>query len=398
MPMEKAYTYQAKSSRGKIVKGVLYANSEPGAFAKLKKMGFIPIKVSLEPMASLGAIFSKNLDLEEVARLYMTLGRRLNNGKSIIEGLESSMEYVKDNRLRQACMMMRQSIIDGNPEHQAMRDSGFNFRDAMIIKATSEAGKTGDTFVRLSNEIKRSEGLRRSVKSIFRMPMIMGIMMYIFFYAAVVFVSPQTQKFLKATGIKVKLNAATKAYFDFANWFNSNLVIGSTLYGLIPVGIFAFIKSPLLFKLTDKIKRVRDISIKSDQAALWNSFALLYDAAIPIKEACKILSQAAKRPDSGASFAAMGRYVESGRPLDEAVEMAQFPEFIENYVKAAVSSGNLFDGLLDMVNNLEEDVNMSTEILKESVKLQATFGVAVGLGGIFFVTYYPMVASVLSNI
>lgn len=396
--LEKAYKYSAKTTKGKITSGVIYAKSSTGAFSKLKKMGFQPLKVSVDPIGSIGATMKKGFSMDEVARLYMTLGRRLNNGKSIIEGLESSMDYLSDQRLRQATMAMKQSITDGNPEHQAMRDAGFSFRDSMIIKATSEAGKTGDTFVRLANEIKRTEGLRRSVKSIFRMPIIMGVMMLIFFYAAVVFVSPQTQKFLKQTGLKVKLNALTQAYFDFANWFNANLVLGTILFLSFPLGIFLFVKSKYLFKVIDKIKRVREISIKSDMSALWNSFALLYDASIPIKEACKILSAAAVRPDSSASFRAMGKYIEAGRPMEEAVELSKFPDFIEGSVKAAVSSGNLFDGLLDMVSTLEEDVNMSTEILKEQVKLYSTFMVAIGLGIIFFVTYYPMVASVLSNI
>lgn len=396
--MDLAYNYTAKTGRGKLMTGVVYAPNKVLGFARLKKNGFQPISVELNLVESLRNLTSGQFNQLELARFYNTLGRRMNNGKPLVEGLDSAVEYITDPKLRQAILVMKQATLDGQNEYQSMSAAGFPTRDAMVIRATSEAGKTGQTFLSLAAEISRVEALRRSVASIFRMPIIMAFMMYGFFYGAIVWVAPMTMKFLKQTNLKMHLNAFNQAYFDFAKLFNENFWVGSVMYLLFPVGVIMFIRSQAFKSALDQLKRLRDISVKADMAALWNSFGLLYDAAIPVKEACRIIADAAKRPDSRASFMKLGRMVEAGRPMDDAIQHCGFPSYIVSGIKSSASGGDLVEGLQDMVKNLEEDVLTMTDILKENVKIAAVLMVATGVSLVFFVTYYPIVASVLSNL
>lgn len=396
--MELAFKYTAKTSRGKLMTGVVYAPNRVLGLSRLKKNGFQPMNVDLDLGESLRNLISGHFDQMQLARFYNTLGRRMNNGKPLVEGLDSAVEYITDPKLRQAILVMKQATLDGQNEYQAMSAGGFSTRDAMVIRATSEAGKTGQTFLSLAAEISRVEALRRSVSAIFRMPIIMAFMMYGFFFGALVWVAPMTMKFLKQTNLKMNLNAFNQAYFDFAKLFNANLVIATILYLLVPIGLIFFVRSETFGRALDYLKRLRDISVKADMAALWNSFGLLYDAAIPVKEACRIIADAAKRPDSRMSFLKLGRMVEAGRPIDDAIPNCGFPTYIVTGVKSSASGGNMVEGLQDMVKNLEEDVLTMTDILKENVKVGAVLMVATGVSLVFFVTYYPIVASVLSNL
>jgi type II secretory pathway component PulF len=396
--MDLAFNYSAKTSRGKLMNGVVYAPNKVLGFARLKRNGFAPLKVELNLAESVRNLVSGQFDQLELARFYNTLGRRMNNGKPLVEGLDSAVEYINDQKLKQAILVMKQATLDGQNEFQSMSAAGFPSRDAMVVRSTSEAGKTGETFLSLAAEIARVESLRRSVAAIFRMPLIMAFMMYAFFYGALVWVAPMTMKFLKQTNLKLNLNAFNRAYFDFATLFNENLLVGTIAFAVFPVVVVFAARSQAFKNALDSFKRLRNISVKADMAALWNSFGLLYDAAIPVKEACRIIADAAKRADSRGSFLKLGRMVEAGRPMEDAVQNCGFPSYIVSGVKSSASGGNLVVGLQDMVRNLEEDVLTMTEILKENVKIGAVLLVATGVSLIFFVTYYPIVASVLSNL
>ncbi|MNR71662.1 Bacterial type II secretion system protein F domain protein [compost metagenome] len=403
--MERAYKYIAKNSRGTTVTGVVHAKNKPVAFAKLKRGGFRPVSVTFSLGDTVRGAVRPNFDPGELARFYITVGRRMQNGKGLGDGLEAAIDYVNDPRLRQAVMMMRQAMMDGAQEHQAMMAAGFPRRDCLSIKSTSEAGKAASSFISLGEEIQRTEATSRAVKSTFRIPKMMSVFMVIFIWAALVFMAPLTLSFLKQTGLKMNFSPFIQGYFDFVRFFNGGVprdttvvTISSLCYFGVFCAIVWFFKSELFRRLLDRNETLRTLSVKSDHAALWNSFTLLYDAAIPAKEAASIVGDAAKRVDSKKAFHKMGRLLDGGSPLDEAVENAGFPPVVLSGVKAAVSSGSVVTGMTEMTKNLEEDVRVMTARMQETVKLLSVLFMGGCLLLLFSLTYYPMMASVLSNL
>lgn len=396
--MEFAYTYSAKNSRGQLLKGVVHAKSKAFAFSKLKKGGFLPLSVKLNAGASLGGIFRPGFNQAELARFYITLGRRLGNGKSLVEGLEAATEYVQDQRLRQAVMLMRQSTLDGQSEFQSMQVAGFPNRDCLVIRSTSETGKTGESFIALGEEIARVASLRKAVASTFRMPAIMAVFMVIFIWAALMFIAPATLSFLKQTGLKLNFSPLIGGYFSLVKLFHKQAIVSSIIYFAIFIGIGFFLKSKVFKDFLDRFKTLKTLALKSDHATLWNSFSLLYDAAVPAKEAAAIVGDSARREDSKVSFVRMGRLIESGRTLEDAASSANFPPFIVSGVASAASGGDMVTGLNDMVSNLEEDVRVLTDLMQENAKILSVVAMGCGILLVFVMTYYPMLASVMSNL
>ena len=396
--MKRGYKYTARSERGQQIEGFIEADDLTSAYIRLKKAGMKPQSVRFDLGHTLHLLKGGEFDPAQLARLYTTLGRRIKNGKSLVDGLASAVEYLTDPRLKQAVLTMRQAIQDGQNEYQAMTAAGFPKRDAMVIRSTSEAGRTGDTFLNLAQELTRTAGLRRSIKQVFFLPIAMAVFMYAFFLFALWKIAPATMNFLKQTNLKIKLNGFNQAYFDFANWFHDNLVIGIAAYVAFPVLLIVFLRSRAFKRLIDSLPSVRMLSLKSDHAALWNSFSLLYDAAIPARDACKILADAAAREDSQRSFLRLGKRIDAGLPIEEAVQGCQFPQFIVAGVRSSASGGDLSAGLRDLVRNLEEDVNTATEVLKEKVKLASIIFVAVGILLTAAVSYFPVAGTVLGNV
>jgi len=396
--MELAFKYAAKSSAGHLLEGVVHAKSQALAVAQLKRGGFKPLKIGVAPMQSLNGWVHRGMNQAELARLYTTVGRRLNNGKSMVDGLEAAIEYVSDPRLRQGIMQMRQSIMDGQSEYQAMLNAGFPKRDCMVIRSTAEAGRTGESFIALGQEIVRNETLAKAIKSTFRMPAIMAIFMVFFVWAALMFIAPATLAFLKQTGLKLNFSPILQAYFELVRIFHISSMLSTALYFGAVGAVIYWMRSSHFKRLLDKIKVLRDLNVKSDQARLWNSFAMLYDAAVPAREAAAVVSAAAKREDSAQAFRRLAQLVEAGRSIEDGTMVAGFPRFIIGGVASAASAGNMVEGINDMCRNLEEDVSVLTSVLQENAKIFSVVGMGLGIMVVFMFTYYPMIASVMSNV
>ena len=396
--MDLSFKYLAKSDTGRRVEGHIEAANSTSARVRLKKSGLTPITVTFDLNESFHRLRGGEFDIAQLARLYTTLGRRIKNGKSMVEGLEAASEYLTDPRLKQATLRMRQAILDGQPEHQAMIAAGFPRRDAMIIRSTSEVGRTGETFISLALERARVASLRRSVKQVFFLPSLMLVFIYGFFFFSLWKIAPATSKFLKQTNLKIKMNAFNQSYFDFAAFFNRHFLVCAILYFGLPLCAYFLLRSGGFRKLLDKIPSIQNLSVRSDQAALWNSFGLLYDAAIPVRDACLILADAASRPDSKASFQRLSKKIDSGLPVEEAIQGCGFPAFIVAGVRSSASGGDLVAGIADLVRNLEEDVLISTEILKEKVKIASILLVALGVLFTAATSYLPIATTVLQNV
>lgn len=396
--MQKAYKYTAKSSEGHLLEGIVHAESAPLAAAQLKRGGFTPVKMSLHPLQTVKGWFNPNMHAQELARLYTTVGRRLQNGKSMVDGLEAAIEYIQDARLRQGVMQMRQGIIDGQTEYQAMLSAGFPRRDCMVIRSTSEAGKTGESFIALGAELTRNETLRKAIKGTFRMPVIMSVFMVVFVWAALMFIAPATLAFLKQTGLKLNFSPILQAYFELVRVFHLSSAVSSIIYFGAAGAVAYYLRTAHFKKQLDRFKTVKDLSVKSDQARLWRSFAMLYDAAVPAREAAQVVGASAAREDSGRAFRRMAQLVEAGRSLEDAAVVSGFPRFIAGGVASAASAGNMVEGLNDMCVNLEEDVTMLTAVLQENAKIFSVVGMGLGILVVFLFTYYPMIASVMANV
>lgn len=125
---------------------------------------------------------------------------------------------------------------------------------------------------------------------------------------------------------------------------------------------------------------------------------MLYDAAVPAREAAAIVGDAARRPDARTAFKRMAKMVEAGRSLDDAVANAGFPPFIVAGVSSAVTGGDVVEGLNDLARNLQEDAETLATVLQENAKIVSVLAMGVGILIVFMFTYYPMLASVMSNV
>lgn len=400
MGINLAFSYRALDTRGNAVSGSVVAANRNYALYRLRQAGLKAGKLSIDPIGTInqftgGGAFS----MKELARFYQAMGKRLEAGKPLTDGLTLALEYLSDPNLKQAVIFMRQALLDGNREAEAMRIGGFPSNDCMIVRAAAEAGSAGKAFLNLAAEYGRREALASRFKKLLFMPSVMAFLMMVVFYASVAWLGPKTMLFLSRLPLDIELSSTVATFFAAVAGFQKNPDVYTGLYVGGCIGLVVFVRSRYFrWLVLDRVKVAKDLGLKSDLATLWGSFALLYDAGLPVKETCRVLGDAAKREDTREWFRKMGRATDTGRALRDAVTAAGFPPFIVSGIKSALEEDSLSVGIGNMVDNLRTELEYLSEKAAAYVEIGSILLTAVGVAGVFMVTYYPMVSAALSGI
>lgn len=398
--MEFAYRYEALTNNKKLISGTVFGRDEDEAFSRLLRCALRPMSIKISPWKTLSNISSTDFAEKDLIRFYRALGRRL-SGRSagiLTDCLKSAGDFIRDDRLKQSVLMMLQGILDGKVESTAMVAAGFPKRDAMVVKAASQSGNIGEAFTSLSVELERSTQMRSSMKRIWRMPLMMITMVYGLTYLALITLMPQSAKFMKEMGVGESAPDFAKLVNTFTEIFNANLAVSTSIYLALPIVVFLIIRSEKFLNFVDRIAWMREISVKSDQGALWNGFILLYDAGVVGMEATNILRDAAKRSDSRKMFTRLGALLQGGFAYEEAVVKANFPEFVIDGVRAGIASNHLTEELADMTRSLSMDVADRTQQISEMVEIGSKLLAGAFILGLILITYYPTFGTAIQSL
>lgn len=380
--MEVAYKYTATNSLGNMVSGIVYAESQDFAWIKLRRASLNAREVKFDLVSTINGLSKKGFDKRDLSRFYDTLGKRIINGRSLAEGFESAGAFVSDPRLRQAIMMVSQSVSDGNKLSDAMRTAGFSYRDSMAIRAAEESGKQGAAFISMAEEVDRKAKLEHQLNAMLMMPKLMMGFLYVAAFLGVWKFAPKMEKFLSnLQGTKLKINDPFQDfYFAASHWVSANLIVALAIWLAIPATLFWLVKTGRHEKLLDKVRNLKLINEKSDMASTWTAFALLYDAGVPPYECSRIVRPSAAREATREMWRLLEKAFLSGLPVGQAVERAGFPLYIVSAIKAADSSGSsLPEEIQGMAKNLEEDVTVLTKRFQAQAELWSKIAVACAL-------------------
>ena len=396
--MEKGYRYTAVNARNQKVTGVIFASNEDTAFARIKRAALRPLELVFSLESTFSYLMSGGqMPRKDLARFYRVLGKRFRSGRPIIDALEGASGYIRNDLIRQGAILMGQRILDGAPVHDAMLATGFPKIDAMAIRAAEGAGDHGDAFMRLAGEIEREVKLSSGIKKAMRTPKFLAVFMYLALFLATMFLAPMPEKFMKETGNKPTPTHAI--YFKASHALNDSPWMWGALYFSFPVLLVAGARRVRLSRVLDAWPSWRSLSEKSDQAACWTGFGLLYGAGIPPYECSTLVSGAGKRHDTRMGFDRLSRLLSAGHGIGLAVSRSGFPDFVSAGVVAAEESGgSLATGLTDFARELAEDVEELTDLVREYVQIGSTL-----IGGVLFLffaylTLFPILtAGVMRN-
>lgn len=396
--MALVYRYLGRTGYGTSIEGQVCASGRADAEDTLRRMGLVPIDLGLDVSGTLGAL-GRRPDRRELARLYHTLGERLRNDSDMAAGLESAAEFIEDVQLRASTSMWAIAMRDGARTHEAMALAGFPPRHVAAVRAMANAGALVETFLALAEDCEREQRMSVALSRIARQPILFGLAALIIIWAVGAFVLGPTIGKLATLGRRglAGLPPAVRSIAEFGLWAEAHPLIWALAVAGFAIAVTVFVRSPAGRRLFDLLATWRKISERSDMAALWGSFALLYRAGEPVDQAARLVAQAARRQDVRDAFQALSVNLGAGRPLAEAVGRAGFPRYVIAAVgQAANQHGGTAEALMRFARERAIDVDVLVEILQVKVDLALKLAMGLLIAGIYAAAYLPMIIAAQS--
>lgn len=391
------FSFQARTTDGKFVKGELDSMSEQEARIKLRSQKLIPIKVLMKGGAKkkgndLGfALFDdkvKPKDLKIFTRQFAVL---VAAGVPIVQGLESLSKGTRSPALTKALILICEDVKSGKRlgEALAARPKIFDRLYVNLVKAGEEGGVLDVVLNRLAEYIEKMVKLKGKVTSALWYPAVIIVIAALVITGIMIFVIPAFAGMFAQGG--KELPFLTQLVMDMSNSF-------ATYWYLLPL---VFVSVPMGFKSyynTSEGRKVMDTLIlqvplfgtlvkKSGIARMARTLSTLLSAGVKIMDALEIAASTTGNWVIEKAVLEAREAVSKGQNLVE--PLRKYP-FFDNMVLQMITVGESTGNLDAMLNKIADFYEDEVEATADALTSMIEPMLMVFLGGIIAVIVIAM--------
>ncbi|MEM7164876.1 MAG: type II secretion system F family protein, partial [Planctomycetota bacterium] len=243
------YKYKTKNSQGKLVSGVLEAQSEGDAVSELRRRGLTVISMSQSKGGSssgssgkssffsmeIGGGGGKRVKSNDLVIITRQLATMVSAGIPLVEGLEIIEEQSANPTLRKALGDVVSDVRSGKDLSQSLQRHPKIFSDIYInmIRAGEASGQLDTVLERLADYQEDAEKLKSEIKSAMTYPVVSLIMVSGITLFLLVFIIPKFKEMFSSMG--VELPWVTSALLATSDFLRDNMMIWMSIATAIGV-------------------------------------------------------------------------------------------------------------------------------------------------------------------
>ncbi len=263
----KSYKYRSKNPQGKLVTGVLDAESENEAISELRRRGLTIISLNTQRSSANkgkssffsmeigggkgGANRKRKVKSADIVIITRQLATMVSAGIPLVEGLEILGEQASNPTLRLTLADVVSDVRAGKDFSQALIQHPKVFNNIYInmVRAGEASGQLDVVLARLAEYQEDAEKLKAEIKSAMTYPVISLIMITGITLFLLVFIIPKFEEMFKS--MNVELPGITKALLATSQFLQEYFLYWTG-------GIVAVIVSVIMYFRTEKGSFVRD--------------------------------------------------------------------------------------------------------------------------------------------
>ncbi|EED33810.1 general secretion pathway protein F [gamma proteobacterium NOR5-3] len=365
-----AYRYRALNPGGKLVRGVLEADSERHVRAQLRTQKLRPVEVQSAARAeaansSLRQRFLptriKGADLALLTRQLATL---VQSNLPLADCLQAAAEQTRRPRIKAMLLQVRSRVSEGHTLAYAMAEFplAFNEMYRAMVTAGEHAGFLGPVLEQLADYAERRQHSGQQLRMAMIYPFILLAVAVAVIVALMVFVVPEligifSQSNRELPGLTVALIAASDFFRSYSLWLFVGLIVAV-------VAMRRLLRNPrrrmAWHALLLRLPGISGLLIALDTARFASTLSILMASGVPLLEALRIAGQVLVNLVLRAESEDVALRVQEGSSLSRALGNAgHFPPMMVHMVASGESSGSLEDMLERSANNQERELEMT---------------------------------------
>lgn len=389
----KSYSYVAKNSSGKTIKGYIEAENQQQVQEKVYEQGLFLIS-STEGKGGRRQEGVHKFKTKQLAFSCRQLAAMLTSGLTIVKALDIMYREEENKGAKGVWLALYEDVNKGSNFTQALINRSGSFPDFMIsmIDAGESAGNLDITVQRLSDFYANQAKTQNTVKSAMMYPIILGVLTVAMVIGMFTFIMPTFAGLMAED----QMPALSRALFKFSDFLKTKWYILIIAIVVIVLAIRYALKVPDIRLKFDmiiiKMPTVGPLMVKIYEGRFARTLSSLYSSGIPMVDSLERSSSVLANSYVDKMFIDVVDEVKQGSPMSVSIAKTEiFEGMFTSMIYVGEESGALDEILEKTADFYEEEADAAVKRLVSLLEpvMIIIMGGAIGLclAGIFPLLY-----------
>ncbi|ABB14936.1 type II secretion system F family protein [Carboxydothermus hydrogenoformans] len=291
------YRYKAKDLSGRVVSGLVEAESEVGARNLLREKRFFV----LELKKSDGAVnsgfsfsFQRKLKAKDLALMAKQLGTMIAAGVPLLTAVNVLSRQVENKTLKKSLIRIEEKLRNGNTLSESLREEKI-FPELMcsMVEVGEVGGVLDNVLDRLSLHYEKEAQLSEKIRSAMTYPMVVLFAAIAAVLVLVTYVLPQFTGILLQANIELPL--ITQVVIKITNFFSQHAATIFLTLGAIIGGLLYWFSTPPGRKIRDQLSLnmplIGTLVLKGIIARFSRTMATLVQGGVPMLQSLRVVQK-----------------------------------------------------------------------------------------------------------
>lgn len=381
------FQYSASDQRGRVVKGILEAESREGVLAKIRGLGYLPLEVTegAQFSAKTGRYRGKRVTQKDLLIFTQQLASLLEAGLQVDRGLSVIIDLAPNVAVKELVSELRKDVQGGAALSDAMQNYPriFSWFYVSMVRAGEAAGVLEGVLRRLAEFLERESELYGHLRASMVYPAIMAVLSLGAVVMLLTFVVPRFTAIFADLGQALPL--PTLILVETSDWLVRYWWLIAVLIGGSFAAIAGYARTAegrwRMDQLVWRLPLVGGLIQKTAVSRFTRTLATLLSSGVTLPKALRILRDAAGNEVLGRAIEETVQKVEAGGSLARHLGTGGvFPPLAIHMIGVGEETGNL-EGMLEKVANtfdteLRNSIKAALAVLEPALIL--TMAVVVG--------------------
>ncbi len=395
MALTRAYQYAGRDRTGTPVRGIVEAEDDARARARLREQGLFVTRLAPQAQRSLGGLFSRRLDLSDVAAFTFHLTGLISAGVPLLRGLETLREQTANTSLQATISDLETSIQNGHSLSGSLSRHPAIFSPLYVglVRAGELAGSLEQALIRLTDYLDREVALREKIRAMAVYPAFVLLLAGVVVGLFIVFVIPAFETVYRSAGAVLPL--PTRILLE-----TSHVVRRRWLFLLVGAAVAVWaIGRPLVRQLirdaaeylAQRLPVVRSLASLVQVNRFVRTFSAMHTSGVPVLTALDVTTDALSDTRMQSAIETLKDGISRGRRLSDAMRsMDMFPPMIHRMVALGEESGALDVMLRRASDLLDREIDYAIKRLVTLAEPLMTLALGGVVAGILMALYLPI--------